>query len=180
MSISKKFIDESAGNLTKLGYSQYNIDENGTITNVRTGKILKPYIDKRGYENFSLWGDNGERKTMRGHQLVAKMYLENPYNYPQVDHIDGNKRNNNVNNLEWVSNEINVRRAIDNNLFRTHADYYRNGSGYGIPEISMICQLFEDGYSIKDINEEYGYSKDLLYNIKHRISWKQISDYYNF
>lgn len=159
------------GNLGKIGYSQYDISESGEVTNLKTGQKLKPFIDKRGYENFSLWGDDGSRKTMRGHQLVARTFLPNPNNYPQVDHLDCDKRNNHVSNLEWVSNETNIRRANENGL---------HGSQYSRDDVIEVCKLLEGGESIKDIARYAGYPESLVYNVKYKVAWTHISEHFNF
>jgi hypothetical protein len=60
-------------------------------------------IDDKGYYIISYQG-----KTLRCHQLVAKAFLKNPFNYNFVNHLDGNKSNNNIKNLEWVNNSYNM------------------------------------------------------------------------
>ena len=67
------------------------------------GQILKPYKITKGYFAVSLF-----KKDYRIHQLVAKHFIPNPNNLPQVNHIDGDKSNNKVENLEWVTNRENV------------------------------------------------------------------------
>ena len=161
------------GNLAKLGYSQYNISTDGTIVNVATNTTLKPFIDRRGYENYSLWGDDGSRKTFRCHQLVARMFLDNPNHYPQVDHLDCNKRNNSVSNLEWVSNDENQSRARRNGL-------YAPANTYPEDLIHEICKLLEAGYNIYEVSDILGAPQDLIFCVYHRITWKSISWGYNF
>ena len=78
-----------------------NIRKNGRIDN-RHGKELKPKIDKYGYETVVLT-KNGKRKNYTVHKLVALAFLPNFKNKETINHIDGNKRNNNVNNLEWAT-----------------------------------------------------------------------------
>ena len=65
-------------------------------------KIIKPTPDKDGYEIVSLWKNN-KRKSFRVHRMVAELYLPNPHNKPQVNHKDGNKTNNKLENLEWAT-----------------------------------------------------------------------------
>lgn len=67
------------------------------------GKILKPFIITKGYQAITLF-----KKDYRIHRLVAEHFLEKKENKSQVNHIDGNKFNNRVDNLEWVDNRENV------------------------------------------------------------------------
>lgn len=73
-------------------------------------KILKPILNEKGYCRVDL-SKSGESKRHRVHRLVAKTFLPNPYNLLEVNHIDGNKQNNNVNNLEWCSRSHNMKEA---------------------------------------------------------------------
>lgn len=70
----------------------------------KNGKIiiLKPRLNYKGYGRVALI-NHYKRKEFCVHRLVAKCFIENKYHKPQVNHIDGNKTNNNVNNLEWVT-----------------------------------------------------------------------------
>lgn len=78
--------------------------------------LLKGFINKKGYKQVTLYDDNGKPKTMRVHKLVALTFIENENNLSQINHIDGNKLNNEVSNLEWISNYDNMQHAIKNGL----------------------------------------------------------------
>ena len=89
----------------------YDITENGEIINKHTGRIVKPQPNGKGYLRISIG-----KKLMFVHRLVAEKYIPNPDNLPQVNHKDGNKTNNCVDNLEWVSNSVNRKHAVQSGL----------------------------------------------------------------
>lgn len=69
----------------------------------RKSKILNPITTPKGYKRITISKD-GEKKNFMIHRLVAQAFIPNPDNKPQINHIDGNKQNNNVTNLEWFTN----------------------------------------------------------------------------
>lgn len=95
-------------NVEIKGYSGYYVDTNGNIYGPRG--LLKPYINKCGYALYGLLLDKKQKKKT-GHRLVAETFIINTNNKPQVNHIDGNKLNNSVENLEWVSAKENIHHA---------------------------------------------------------------------
>ena len=97
-------------------FEYYTIDKNGNVFSIRKNKYLKPYLDrKNGYLSVALHKD-GTHKNYRVHRLVAETFISNPSNLPQVNHIDGNKLNNNVENLEWCTSQQNIQHAWTNGL----------------------------------------------------------------
>ena len=85
-------------------------------SNLRDGRILKQQPDKKGYHRIRV-SINRQKISFKVHREVAKAFIPNPLNMEQVNHIDGNKDNNSVENLEWVSNLENARHAIVNGLW---------------------------------------------------------------
>ena len=85
------------------GYEEkYQINQRGEVRNKITGKLSKAKADKSGYVRCNLYVD-GKNNMATVHRLVAIAFIPNPMNLPQVHHKDGNKSNNSVDNLEWVS-----------------------------------------------------------------------------
>lgn len=102
-------------------YNNYYIYDNGDVLNTATNKILKGSISEHGYKYYRLSKDN-IKQAFYAHRLVAEYFLDNPFNLPVVNHKDGNKLNNNVNNLEWVSQSENVTHAHTNGLIKTRRE----------------------------------------------------------
>ena len=84
----------------------YDISTLGRIRNNKTGHIIKPDKEEKGYCRLSI-KVNGKKKHYPVHRLVAMAFIPNPENKAQVDHIDNNKENNRVDNLRWCSNKEN-------------------------------------------------------------------------
>lgn len=92
-------------------YPNYQIYENGSVINIKTQKIIATQPNTRGYLTVNLWKNN-KLKKMLVHRLVAENFIENPNNLPCVNHIDKNKQNNNVDNLEWCSYKENSQYSL--------------------------------------------------------------------
>lgn len=96
----------------------YLVSNTGEIKGVKTGKIRRKNVNHEGYYfvNISL-GSRDNKNSIKVHRAVAETFLENPNNYPVINHKDTNKLNNNVDNLEFCTHKYNTEHAIKNNLF---------------------------------------------------------------
>ena len=120
-----------------IGYEGlYSVDIFGTVRNVSSGKIIEHYVNEYGYHNVYLYKD-GEKKGKRVNRLVAMAFIPNPLDKPQVNHIDGNKDNNNVWNLEWVTNK-------ENSVHAGRLGLYGNGQ----VKIVETCEVFPNVSSL--------------------------------
>lgn len=100
----------------KYDLSDYEVMENGDVINRHNGRKVKPQKNGKGYLRVGIGG-----KLLFVHRLVAEKYVPNPDHKSQVNHKDGNKLNNNADNLEWVTNQENRDHAIKNGL-HIHGD----------------------------------------------------------
>ena len=104
------------------GYTNYLVSSWGNVYRTRLVEIndsymhqlvfedfikLNPEETKKGYLRVDLYDEKGKRKHFKVHRLVAQAFIENPDGKPQVNHKDGNKHNNSVTNLEWVTDAEN-------------------------------------------------------------------------
>jgi len=97
-------------------YNQFLIDTEGNVTNTKTGKVYKKSFRKNcGYLYVYLpLGQRGKTKAIRLHKAVAETFIPNPNNLSMVNHIDEDKTNCSVSNLEWVTPKENVNKYLDN------------------------------------------------------------------
>ena len=118
--------------------THYSISSEGRVRNDETNKMKSMDATSDGYHKVDLYS-NGKRTSVRVHRLVAEAFIPNPNELPQINHIDGNKENNNVKNLEWVNNSQNMIHAYRNGLATPHPTYGMrghknpNGGRKGIP-----------------------------------------------
>lgn len=95
--------------------THYSIDELGVVRNILTGKILKQHYTKDSYLCVTIYV-NGKPKNCRVHRLVAKAFIPNPENKPFVNHINGQRDCNKVENLEWCTPAENIQHAVSTGL----------------------------------------------------------------
>lgn len=113
-------------------------------------RLLKQYINKEGYCVVKLQTDD-KPVTRKVHQLVAKEFLDNPFCYTQVNHIDENKSNNNVENLEWCN-------ASYNSNYGTRNSRLRSASGIRVAQYSIDGTLLKIWDSISQASQSFGCS----------------------
>src|SRR6266853_6461736 len=89
-------------------FGAYSVSNKGKIR--RGSKLIKQHL-KKGYFYVGLYNENG-RKNLSVSRIVGAAFLPNPLLLPEVNHIDGNKRNNRVSNLGWMSSEDNRKHAL--------------------------------------------------------------------
>ena len=100
-----------------VGYEGlYQVSNLGRIKNIKKNTIKSQRNTFKGYLQVGL--SNKKDKTYRVHRLVAQAFIPNPENKPEVNHIDGDKKNDNVENLEWVTGKENIDHAIKTGVFK--------------------------------------------------------------
>lgn len=89
---------------------EYSINKAGKILSLLTDQYVNTAVDSKGYLTVNLYKD-GKRTIKRVHILVAETFIPNPHRLPVVNHIDGNKQNPHVTNLEWTTHSENTKHA---------------------------------------------------------------------
>jgi hypothetical protein len=137
--------------------NKYIIEATGNIiSKYRGGRVMKVHVDNKGYNRVSLHIDGIGRQTKLVHRLVAEQFLPNPLNLPQVNHIDGNKSNNAVSNLEWCTGQDNVTHSIITGLVKRGSA--RPNSKLDYDKVKIIKQLRETGLTYTKLAKMYGVS----------------------
>ena len=98
--------------LPVVGYPLYEVSSSGRVRNTSTQHVLQPAPNSKGYLCVLLYrGSKRDRRSFLVHRLVAQAFLSNASNLPQVNHLNGQKRDNRVLNLEWCTQSQNMRHA---------------------------------------------------------------------
>lgn len=111
----------------------------GTV--IRKEKIRKTSLTKDGYVKVRL-SRNGNDKTVRVHRLVAEAFIPNPLKKETVNHIDGNKQNNNVDNLEWADRSEQMYHAYKHNLKNPMAGTKNSNSKLTLEQVQQIRKTY--------------------------------------
>jgi len=130
--------------------------------------------DIRGYKNVSVIYDNGERKTKQVHRLILETF--NPVDNMQnltVNHIDGIKSNNKLNNLEWMTTQENLKHAIMMGLWKPKD---QNGSKNKMAKLteSQVAEILKSNKSTKELMGIYDVSRKTIENIRNKKSWTHV------
>ena len=150
----------------------YLISEDGRVYSEKSKIFLKPMVDKYGYLFIRPMGRDGKPKNRFIHRLVLGVYsnLENKENYT-VNHKDGNKENNSLENLEWMTIEENNSHALENKLKGKTGETNPNAK-LTIKDVEEILTLL-NSKSGSEIARMYNVSPGTIGNIKHRRTFKK-------
>ena len=144
-------------------YQVSNFGNVRSLTSHGKGNLMSLIKDKGGYLRVGLYLDSHQRKpkSFTVHRLVAFTFIENKDGKPQINHIDGNKCNNNVSNLEWSTARENTDHAIKSGLRKPNNNLGRRGHLWWCSK--RIAQFTKDGEFIRewecaeDVQRELGY-----------------------
>lgn len=161
------------------GYEKfYKISSLGRIISKRTNIVCKTQTNTKRdyYEYISLRNEKGVSKSFRLSVLVAKHFIPNPDNKPQVNHIDCNKKNNQIKNLEWVTPKENMQHAILHNLINRPDLIGESNPNSKLKEKDVIFIL---GFPkkrkyIKELCSMFNVKKSCIERIIYGKSWKHI------
>ena len=160
--------------------SNFLISDLGEIKNIKTDHIYKPEILSSGYYSVKVsLGSRHNKKHIIIHKAVALTFIDNPNNYNMVNHIDGNKLNNNVNNLEWCTPGHNVKHAYDTGLFDKHKISGENNHNHKltkkqVDEIRALYNSKDKHITSSMLAKKFGVSKTQILDIINYKKWNNM------
>ena len=168
-------------------FSDYAVLDTGHIYSFGKQEFLPGAIDKKGYVRYTLirYDENGNkiRKGASAHRIVMESFgIYHDKEQDQVDHIDGNKQNNSITNLEWVDCMTNIRRSWEMGLHDNDIRYGENSSTskYTNKQVEESCKLKLQGLTNRKISKMTGIHVDTLSLIFNGKRWNHISSKYGF
>ena len=155
--------------------NNYEISKCGLVRRIDKGRFMKRVINNRGYYCVILCDQRKEVKHNSGrqliHRLICKTFLPNPENKRTVNHKDGNKLNNNLENLEWATDKENINHAFDTDLNQHSDKHYRSKlTNAQVIEIRNLKGLMK----LKDAAKIYGVSETTIVNTMNRKVYKRV------
>ena len=163
---------------SKIKSGLYSIEEDGRVWSHYTKRYMKTSIDKDGYSTITLKNDRNGYSHFGIHRLLMIAFhpIENMENM-QVNHIDGNKTNNQLSNLEWVTSEENLKHAKKyhlNDTFWSKGEQHPNNK-ITEKEAKEIIRLYKLGYKPKDIILQVpNATKNIINSIIHNRTWRHL------
>ena len=154
----------------------YSVSSTGLVRNDKTGRVLKPWICSVGYLTikFGLYSKN---KLV--HRLVATAFISNPDNKPEVNHKDGNKLNNSISNLEWMTRSENIQHGFETGLISRQIGHKKSvGSKNSMAKLNeeKVKQIRKEllKSSSYDIAKKYGVSYATIRYIASGKTWTHV------
>ena len=155
----------------------YLISNMGNVKNIKELKTLKTY-KRRDYIRIDLYDKRIKKPIKRSvHRLVAEAFIPNPLKKPQVNHIDGDKDNNSINNLEWCTASENMKHAFKTglNVPNPLKGEDRHNSKMTYEKVILLREMYDSGeFLLKELAEEFNISITVTWNIAKRNTWKHI------
>ena len=152
-------------------YDSFTIDTQGVITNTKTNKVLKPHKHCSGYMVVTLpMGKRGKVKVVRVHKALAETFITNPNNLPMVNHIDEDKSNYSLSNLEWVTGKENVNKHLQ---IAEQKNWFINNRKLSCDDV-MFIRNHSGKLSYKKLSKMFGVSTTTIRNVIKRISYADL------
>jgi len=148
-----------------------HVSMRGNIQYSVKGKIRKCNINKFGYRKVQLI----HRGTIfQAHRLIAITFLDNPHSLPAVNHINGDKSDNRVINLEWCSHKSNTSHALKSGLMKPPSGTKHWKSLLDEIQVKTIRKCLSDGMTAYKLAKYFKVNYLVVYNIKHNLSYTSI------
>lgn len=152
------------GNVKSLNYNR-----------TKSKRIMKPGMSINGYPQLLLH-KNGKRRMFKIHRLVALAFIKNLLNLPQINHKDGNKKNNNVENLEWCNAYQNTHHAYQLGLINTIGEKNPNTKikESDVAFIRKYLNSHKKHGEVTKLAKQMGISRQIVSNVKNNYSWNHV------
>lgn len=141
------------------------------------GKLINQSANKKGYLSVIL-SKNGITKCFRTHRLVANIFIPNPLNLPEVNHIDEDKNNNSIQNLEWCDHIYNIRHGtgIKRSAEKRIGVVNTCGETHGFAKLNnkQVLEIFYSKEKLEFLSKKYNVGISCISEIRNKKAWKHL------
>ena len=142
----------------------YEVSSYGIVRNKRTGRILSPCLNTGGYYRFAMY-IGGKSKSVLLHRVLAMNFIPNPNGYPEINHIDSDRKNDSLDNLEWCTRKMNLHHAASKGRMN-----WQTNPGKGRPYYKRLSDEEKATNREESLKRRQAKLKDKQRNIKKIIN----------
>lgn len=151
---------------------QYEVSNTGLIRRVNI-RLLKSEISNTGYSRTTVFLGNKKWKHISIHRAVAQTFIPNPDHKPFVNHKNGIRNDNRLENLEWVTTKENSQHAVDTGLYPIGI---RNGKAkLTEAQVRTIRNMYQEGISVNSLAKKYRMDESTLFDLVKYRTWKHVA-----
>lgn len=148
------------------------------MRNSITKHIYKTHVNKSGYVQVCVsLGNRNKKKVFKLHRAVAETFIPNTENKPAVNHLDGNKQNNAVSNLEWATYSENMKHAYDNDLLHAVCGVDNHNSKFSEEDVQYIREHYvpnDKDFGSRALGKRFGVDHMQILRIIHGVRYVNV------
>lgn len=156
-----------------VGGLLYRVYESGRVYSVLRNRLMSVRINPKGYNRINLGPKNKQFNYLQ-HRLIAELFIPNPENKPQINHINGIKTDNRLENLEWCTAAENMKHAKDTGLIWHPKGQETHNSKLKNAHVFFIRSMINMGFNQSELANLFSINQSIVSRIKNKQNWQHV------